>query len=974
MSCGEIAQGQRSDCRFILAKVKLLKGNMVSTVGYVGATSLSRLFSLVCLIPLDLYLYRALPDLRGYPNYHLQRGPQRLHEALVLLCIVVILDAALTWALIFFSPMYSTCSSLFCLMDGDRASPSWERVDRAQRETDMGLAWYVHLKRHWYLTPMEAQADIDLCGLPGYWFYSIKDLLNMALQRSQGGEDDFELSGGLRKLGQGSARSLLIQRRETRAMKTLQGLSGPIKPCTCDLFDEEGSIDGHMQDIAQVSRCTHDVDAGWDFLVSGGYLAMLQIVRSCPAESNDVQLAASICGGFASSLSVLPWQPTQRRRDTLNALNILKDDDFGYCIADLLRSFIHVLEWQVGKQTPDLSQAEAAMFAISSFANAASDMHAHYHALSVLDECSSRLTCRLGGNSVNMFMNAFTTLCPLGWPLRCGIPDFSKAKGWIDGVLTVLSEPKTVETLLRTIATFSDQSVASKVVAHAIRALWAMWSCRAIYWHRFDKRMPQDFPPPAALINKLSNEDKVTGILKALVRQCNESQWTSILSPFSKLHLAKILICQKVRDIDPEVATILLQCLCYWRHTLGSRELDWFASEVIETLHDLIDSSEDAVTIAKLIRDSPGGLSCLLLMLNSHVSRIRAVRLAENKDDASTCRLPYGPFNTPGRCLEGSEIHYCRCNAAATALLYRLLVSNHPATTLPPPEDNPDLFVDMIKALSWIVLSLMRQVEDKDDENDLDGGDRYGYGLGYSHSHRVEGKLNRHRRGCWTCRWWSRARRGLSHLKSDITLKSTLLCLESLDNPAWRPPFGFCEGMSCPLEDSSEDRMENFETSVNFLLAARQSLRIISVLVKNYPQLQKYKYVQWYFSTLVRCLIGGCPRMSRQLGLSALEGQCHSEMREVVATTLARTVRAVNELVEDNPSPLPAEPPSPIYQALTHLKTWADSMAAKDKLQKALDLQGTAVSGGASHAENSAIDSLLMEMKSLALPCSIQST
>ncbi|GBG66105.1 hypothetical protein CBR_g55448 [Chara braunii] len=980
MSCAEIAKAQRSERWLVFGKITLLEGSLVSTSSYVGATSLVKLFSVASLVPLDLYLYRALPHLGGGADYHVQRGIRRLHESLALVCICILVHAVLMVTLIFFPLVYSTARSLLGLVDWDLGVPCFERVDHSQRESEMGLAWYAHLHRHWYLSPKEAHEDVKCCGLPGYWFHSMKDLLITARQFLPAGVEDCKrCSGSKGKPSMGVAGSRRM------ALEALWDLSQPTKPCTCPLFYEEEGMATHMQDIPQVSRCTYDVDASRDFLVYGGYPAMLCIVSSCAAQPYELQLAASICGGFASSLPVLLWQPLWKKDMNVHVVQLFDDKDFTLCTVELLESFVHLLEIQMQMQTPDLSLMEALTFAISSFANVVSDMHAHYHALLQSKEFGSDPpTFRFesldppSNKTCNTFNNAFTTFCPFGWPLGDEIPDFTKAKAWMEGVQTAVSLQETVQLLLK-LATWTDMSVQSQVVSHAIRALSAIWSCKMIYWHRFDKRMPRDFPDPLALISNLSNAEEAKAAMKALIFLCtNRSQsTTSILSPFSKLHLAKILISQEVRDIDGELATILLQCLCYWRRAMGPRELDWFASEVVETIHDLFISSCDAATVAKLIRDSPGGVSCLMLMLSSQVSRLNAARLAENGNTA-TFRPTHLQFKAPKNPKEDSETHYCFCNAAATALLYELLCFDGPTTTLPALEDSPDLFVHLLKDLSWVVLHLLnlRPVEDEDAKNAIVVGGGYKYGFGYSDP--LEGRLAHRPPGNWMYTLCSRARRGLSYLKSNFALKSTLLFLESFDNPAWRPPFGLWESISSLIEDAGKDRMEHFERSVNAMLAARQAIRIMYELVNTYPQLQEDKYVHWYFHTLVKCVIGPFPSLQKRLRLWELEVRCEFEMKDLAARILACTIRRANDLAGDNLSMSLVDPPrSFTCQALRSLKDWANRLAMA-KVQNEgdiidLDLEGNSI-WILDKTRNNANDCLLKEVESLALPCSVQST
>ncbi|GBG66070.1 hypothetical protein CBR_g55413 [Chara braunii] len=407
--------------------------------------------------------------------------------------------------------------------------------------------------------------------------------------------------------------------------------------------DSTGEMARHMQDLPLLSRCSNDVDAGRDFARAEGYVVMLQVLECAPPNAGEVEMAASILAGFGWGLSVLPWQHDREVEDKDFVLKMLLDDDFHYCTKELLHELLKLLPClppQTGGSRsactrPDNgSLQEAAISALCSFSHAASDVHSQAERCERCEQGASagNLECDASDCTIRL-CNAFSTKCPTSWLLKKEMPDFRGAGNtWVRAVTSVLDNQAAVDLLLS--CARNELNVSRRFVGDAIRTLSSLWSCKAIYWHRFDKRIPKDFPPPLADVSTLPNHEEVTQKLASLVHESAADR--SSVSPLAKLHLAQILISQNIRDeqLDVDIADVLLHCLRYWRRAVGNHLLEYFACEVMETLWDLFETSENKVSILGRIERSPGGVGCLKLMTSTVLAPIRAVRLEHNNFDS----------------------------------------------------------------------------------------------------------------------------------------------------------------------------------------------------------------------------------------------------------------------------------------------------------------------------------------------------
>ncbi|GBG66073.1 hypothetical protein CBR_g55416 [Chara braunii] len=489
-----------------------------------------------------------------------------------------------------------------------------------------------------YTTAVDAQANRDSCGLQGYWFYSMKELLRIVraeladLPNAGSGctDENAQLQEGQENLKMALTSLLELSRKRDLHLNCL---------FTC----KSGEMARHMQDLPLLSRCSNDVDAGRDFARAEGYVVMLQVLECAPPNAGEVEMAASILAGFGWGLSVLPWQNDRDVEDKDFVLKMLCDDDFLYCTRELLDELLKLLPClppKTGASGPACSRQdnpslqEAAISAICSFAHAASDIHAQaeHRERCEKDARTANPQCDTSDCTITL-CNAFTTRCPTGWLLEKEMPDFRRADNtWAKAVTSVLDNQPAVDLLLS--CARNELNVSRRVVGDAIRTLSSLWSCKAIHWHRFDKRMPKDFPPPLADVSTLPNHDEIREKLASLVLESAADR--SSVSPLAKLHLVQILISQNIRDeqLDVDIADVLLDCLRYWRRAVGNHLLEYFACEVMETLFDLFETSENKVTILGRIERSPGGVDCLKLMTSTVLAPIRAVRLEHNNFDS----------------------------------------------------------------------------------------------------------------------------------------------------------------------------------------------------------------------------------------------------------------------------------------------------------------------------------------------------
>ncbi|GBG66094.1 hypothetical protein CBR_g55437 [Chara braunii] len=312
------------------------------------------------------------------------------------------------------------------------------------------------------------------------------------------------------------------------------------------------------------------------------------------------------------------------------------------------------------KDNSILRVQEAAASAICSLSQAASDINAIVHR----SEAKRRQDHPPA--SASNLCYVFTTACPVGWLLFTAVPDLRSANDvWVKKMKSFLSKPSTVETLLRC----AQKNVSLSISADFIRTLSLIWSRRMIYWHRLDKRM-EDLPCPLNTIH--ANHRKT--ILRSLQDLVNFALHEPEFSFLSQLHLAKIIISQKIRRTYPAIAEILTACLIYWRQALGTKELDWFASETIECLRDLFQDAREKRkhVIEQRIAESPGGLACLRLMFNSHLSITQALRIFVKIEDFNRVILRYLARAQVSNRTIGPDDYAHLCSTSAAGLLAEL--------------------------------------------------------------------------------------------------------------------------------------------------------------------------------------------------------------------------------------------------------------------------------------------------------------
>ncbi|GBG66123.1 hypothetical protein CBR_g55467 [Chara braunii] len=982
MSCAQVAVGQGISSRVVLGSFTLLNGKVRSTFAYVALSAFVRLCAMVAQIILGVFLYKAIPEVKGHPDYDKDWSLKRLHEFLVVTCSCLFLHTVLMEVLILFS---SYCALKRFWLDHLKGLcafrtrcpasldfenlhqtpdfPLWERLERIRAEMEMGVTWYVHCGRHFWFSHVEAYSYKEDCGLPGYWFHSVKELVDMVRDNLPRLSEEKSTRQGRRGRAVGKV---------SMALASLLELSLKPKPCDSELFayaaaEEEELVD-HMQDLPQTARCRHDVDAGLDFARAHGYLAMLQVLKCCPPNSDETRLAASIVAGFASGLSVLPWQPCSSRcgREGCRQhgpLEMLADDDFWYVTVDLLHEFRRQITssecapttisrpWAdhctplPANANPDELTAAAAS-AISSFAQAASDIHAHLHGhrrpctqpnpLPAIDGTKPQQD-EVDKGYVRRLSNGYTTLSADGWPLETRHPDFQVANDvWVNGVLSVLMRTDTVDALLQ-LASKSDKlldNLSCNAVAHSIRTLSALFSRRMITWHRFDDRLLEHFPPPMASIYQLSNKDIVKDKLKRLIGLCSEPQVHprdlagTVQSVSSRLQLAKILISQGIRDVDEEVAEMLLQCIGNWRRALGPRDVDWLTCEAIETLRDLFVTSSQKSALQPLIWCSPGGVNCLRLMLNDD-RKIFDHPLLED--------LLHPEMESQKIWSSDVGTHKNSCVAAAAGLLAELMKSPEKGSSfLPKAADNRQFYTTLFMSLSSIL----------DPEK--------------MHTHTDLANAS--------SSWDESASRSWAFYlpQFNLTARFVLLFWESLGNPAWRPAFGLFENINSFVNEGAENRMENFELAVNSLLATRYAVTIADLVLARHPEFVQsqidHTIVTACFPPLVRFLTRSIPRLQRCLGLEAWEDELHCEIKNQAAHVLfwilprvyqlqfaapsrslsAGNSRARRPTMDPNTKDLWSRAQDRVGLALEELQKWAGLQHARTKL--AVTSHGTTAS------------------------------
>ncbi|GBG66085.1 hypothetical protein CBR_g55428 [Chara braunii] len=571
-SCAEVMSGLGQSVRFtpctLIAIVRLVCAGVQ-----------------ICLM---CYLRHALPDLKHHEENSTELGFQRLEEVMIVICGFLVLQSSVVCCLAFFSPIdlvrrRSLCicrcflrdlssglrelkHSLFGRRELDGENLFLERRHRVRWKIRAGLTWYVHRHRHRRFDAADARVNDDACGLPAYWFYSVEELVLMV------------------------RRPLSSRRDIMMALESLFRLSRKRKVCyKCRPADSDET--SCFSDLPEISRCTHDVDLGRDFAQAEGYSAMLWVLKCWPSDSHEAELAASILAGFFAGLPVLPWQPDRNSADKDFILDMLRNENFRNYTKELLCLLLRLLSPYATESQGDqkLQVQEAAASAISALALAASDINALVNCpvrLHLLENLAHSPNSPAMRGYVTRLSCAFTTICPVGWHLDKDWPTkFDDAfHAWVEDVKEFLCDQATVEILLAC----AKNDASSSIVAECIRTLSWLWSRRTIYWHRHDKRMKDDFPPPLGEIPRLHREANVRD-LQNLLSLCVDRPES--LSPLLRLHLAKIFISQQIQDVYTEVAEVLLECLTAltdWRFELRTREEEWFATETIESIRDLV--------------------------------------------------------------------------------------------------------------------------------------------------------------------------------------------------------------------------------------------------------------------------------------------------------------------------------------------------------------------------------------------------
>ncbi|GBG71289.1 hypothetical protein CBR_g8712 [Chara braunii] len=559
-----------------------------------------RLATLVLQVSLGTFLYVSIQELRLFPKSDVKSenlGIDRAIEFLVISCCSLLVHSLVQCSLVFFSLFYALAGYVKHHSDdpigglAGRVQPEQkfmkgfmlEKWYRHQMEVDAGVTWYVHLNRHFFFDAEDALENKDVCGLPGYWFFSVKELLSIVRFNLPDAAGECHQSSAWSRSGKSGSKLSLLQCLESLLHLSQTSMTG------VQLTDNTQ----YMHDLPQTSRCMHDVDAGRDFAQAGGYATMLLVMQSCRPDSEEVRCAASIVAGFAAGLSVLPWQPDRNTAGMSFILKMLTTDVF----RDHTRQLFLVLFRLLKPRSPSLPAGkqlrvqEAAASAICSLTRVASDIHAHYHAskgqLEEQPETSRRYTeqvepcvqpgmqppwaqeaervpttiidfeppcvqpgmqppwaqeaeivpttiidfdterCEEHGAARledTRLSNAFTTAVPDGWRLPTTIPDFESAELiWAADIVDFfLTEDKFMGILLDCLANTESHNVASA----CLRTLSSLFSCRMIYWHRFDMRMPTGFPPPLALIRDFVDNNScssdLTDRLKDLLLSCIE--------------------------------------------------------------------------------------------------------------------------------------------------------------------------------------------------------------------------------------------------------------------------------------------------------------------------------------------------------------------------------------------------------------------------------------------------------------------
>ncbi|GBG66083.1 hypothetical protein CBR_g55426 [Chara braunii] len=854
-----------------------------------------------------IHMYTGIHDFKKITDFDEDMGNKRVVECIHCTFYFLVLHSALVTLLIFFSffkallcPFVSwirgvcwscgggckggcvgggcgrTCCSLSRV-------PLMERVDRAQRAMEMGVTWYVHRHQHWYFTAVEAQAKKQDCGLQGYWFLSVKELVKQVGDHLPDLADENRYAASKR-------RGRKVGKQLTMALDSLLELSREQRVCDCGDDSSPDETASYLKDLPQTSRCRHDVDACRDFAQAGGYLVMLQVLNSCPEDSDDVHLAASILSGFAAGLSVLTWQPGQSQE----IVEMLEHEDFCCCTRQVLKRLGKLMQRTIvpkgkghcnpqtivpkGKEDCNAERTqrlqEALVSAICSYAHAASDIAAHlqWHASKVAragraqassvaqaGSAQASSVAQAGsaqGNGIvnvdderkkhlRMLSNAFTTFCPVGWFLEVQFPQFQAVSDgwflWLETVrweLTHGGDGIILTTLMDCASRPSD--FPRKVVADSIRTLSSLFSRRMIYWHRFDMRH-EELPDPFVRITPLKNSaDLREGLKKLVVQCCNEDDPLFSVPVFSKLQLAKMLISQDIRDNDEKVVQVLLLCLRCWRRSLGAKELDWLACETVEMLRDVVRSSHNPAEISRFIASSPGGLECLTLMLQPRFPRIAAIRVDTEQDTSDAPVAPLSGDEGRGPSAEGQVDAASSSSSASKGAFRNLFRHVTDARWAGDKQVSIRYSAPAVGLLQDIITTTSGGDQDTREvlnQNfsaflsslmcvmmNLTNVKLQGRSLthGSAEGQRCcSGPCGRSETGQACAKRWFR----------QILVGFVLLFVESLGHPAWHPPCSCMEKISSVSEEEQDNIIEHLELNVNILLGARYAVSLVNHLI-----------------------------------------------------------------------------------------------------------------------------------------------
>ncbi|GBG66077.1 hypothetical protein CBR_g55420 [Chara braunii] len=520
-------------------------------------------------------------------------------------------------------------------------------------------------------------------------------------------------------------------------------------------------------------------------------------------------------------------------------------------------------------------------------------------------------------NSSTRLANAYTTLCPTGWLLRTGDPNLERAhEVWVATVTSVLGSSAAVKTLLMYATNQFKLPSNSTLISDSVRTLSSLFSSRMIYWHRFDKKLTEtaDFPPPLCCLDS-SKVHEITE-LKSLVARCltdkNDPPSTPSLSPslpsslsvLSKLHLAKILLSQNIRDIDKEIAEMLLQCLCFCRQAVGAREFRWFAFEVIEALRDLFCSSNDKSVLEGVICTSPGGVDCLRLLLVFNVTHIRAVRFPiKGKDLTGEAfdRKFAESLSVEGRknswwiqdsqekAASAKPQYNHRSVIAAAGLLAELFEYSlgESGAILSPGVRKKDFFLTLFKSISPILETCMKELTAEND--------------GESQSEKWTQSDGKTAACCmdFVFKQVGSVKEGIFLLFRNLEARVHWLFWDSMGKPVWRPAFRFSENINPFITGDGGNKIaqDQFEIRVNAILGRRNTVRIIHSLLQSgeyqHQVLMDPEHLDILFPSLVKLITIPPPshKLLSQLELENWEADCNSKVEEWAAEILVDMIQ-----------------------------------------------------------------------------------